>query len=48
MILHETDTTDLKFSHEIEETSLQILMRRKKKSQLYFQKYQHQVYIHVI
>ena len=41
MILHDTDTTDLEFSHEIEETSLQMFDVKK---ELYFQKCQHQVY----
>ena len=38
MILHETDTTDLKFSHEIEETSLQMFDAKKEEEPIIFPK----------
>ena len=38
MILHDTDTTDLKFSHEIEETSLQMFDAKKEEEPIIFSK----------
>ena len=44
MILHDTDTTDLEFSHEIEEKSLQMFDVKKEEELIIFPKGQHQVY----
>ena len=38
MFLHDTDTTDLEFSHEIEETSLQIFDVKKEEELIIFPK----------
>ena len=38
MILHDTDTTDLEFSHEIEETSLQMFDVKKEEEPIIFPK----------
>ena len=38
MILHDTDTTDLKFSHKIEETSLQMFDVKKGEEPIIFPK----------
>ena len=38
MILHDTDTTDQEFSHEIEETSLQMFAVKKEEEPIIFPK----------
>ena len=38
MFLHDTDTTDLEFSHEIEETSLQMFDVKKEEELIIFPK----------
>ena len=38
MILHDTDTTDLEFSHKIEETSLQMFDVKKEEETIIFPK----------
>ena len=44
MFLHDTDTTDLEFSHEIEETSLQMFDVKKEEEPIIFPKIPTQVH----